>query len=124
HPAECDTAVDRAGIARNGRRGPVRSVAVVSRSRHTTAGTELGYDDRGSKTVLHLLAARAFFPRRRDRVDSPCIQLYWRRPARISRSETAKPMRRQKVKIFPLGDSALTVEFGCIISVELNKKAI
>lgn len=33
-------------------------------------------------------------------------------------------MGHQKVRIFPLGDSALTVEFGNVISTDLNKRSI
>lgn len=33
-------------------------------------------------------------------------------------------MTRPTMRIFPLGDSALTVEFGNVISVDLNRKAI
>lgn len=33
-------------------------------------------------------------------------------------------MTNESIRIFPLGDSALTVEFGNTISVELNKRAI
>ena len=33
-------------------------------------------------------------------------------------------MTDEQIRIFPLGDSALTVEFGNVISVDLNRKAV
>ena len=74
-------------------------------------------------------AASLFFPRSRDRDCDECwhLMLRRRRPAkRVSRSEATEAEMQTSAnhRIFSLGDSALTVEFGNSINIEYNKKAI
>src|SRR5262249_34223930 len=78
----------------NGRRCALRSVALVSRSRRATTCAFLGCDDRRSSRPLDTAsrASRVDLSRHRHCAHRACLQLYRRRPARVSRSQATSSM--------------------------------